>query len=258
MADFDIDVIINRLNELTNFMNSVNTLSKKIPQLPLPNAGQKSVAVWNDTTAQTEQFDLSAALNGVFAQTNGIIQLGTIPIPRTGDTFTFDVGYIWRLNGIVNQNIEIERTIDVAGAGNHRIDIAVLAENNDIYIVQGPEVPLADTVQQPPTPPNTLFLCSFSIEEDVIGGGVIDSAILFFQKVRIRKGYLNTDELTNQIGDIFQFGMIFEDKPVFVDFAVYIGGDVEDNNNYVGMTWKEYDIPAGGEFGPDIGPDLGS
>jgi len=239
----DFTALVTTVNELVAFKNNVVNLSKRIFQLPISTAGQKLVAVWNAASEKTEQFDLSAALDGVYALTNRIISLGAII--RAADDFTFQVGFQWRINGNVYENTTaIERTIDGAGVGNHRIDIAVLDANNDIYIIQGFEVPLDQIVVQPPPEPDTLFLCSFIIEEDSISEPVFTETVLFLQKVRIRKGYGKFDENVNERGDIFQFGMIYEDKPVFVDFAVYTGaGDINDNNNFAGMTWKEWEMP---------------
>lgn len=160
----DFSPIIQRLNELTTFMNNVRTLSKKIFELPSSTAGNKLVAVYNETSLQTEKFNLTEALDGM---SNGITAIGNIT--RDGADFTFEVGFEWKINGIEYSNAEITRTINDAGTGNHRIDIAVCDTNNDIYIKEGFEVPLATAVVQPPTPPNTLFICYFLITESVIG-----------------------------------------------------------------------------------------
>ena len=163
----DFSPIIQRLNELTTFMNNVRTLSKKIFELPSSTAGNKLVAVYNETSLQTEKFNLTEALDGMYSLTNGITAIGNIT--RDGADFTFEVGFEWKINGIEYSNAEITRTINDAGTGNHRIDIAVCDTNNDIYIIEGFEVPLATAVVQPPTPPNTLFICYFLITESVIG-----------------------------------------------------------------------------------------
>ena len=148
-------------------MNNVRTLSKKIFELPSSTAGNKLVAVYNETSLQTEKFNLTEALDGMYSLTNGITAIGNIT--RDGADFTFEVGFEWKINGIEYSNAEITRTINDAGTGNHRIDIAVCDTNNDIYIIEGFEVPLATAVVQPPTPPNTLFICYFLITESVIG-----------------------------------------------------------------------------------------
>lgn len=161
------EIIIQRLNVLTTFMNNVRTLSKKIFELPSSTAGNKLVAVYNETSLQTEKFNLTEALDGMYSLTNGITAIGNIT--RDGADFTFEVGFEWKINGIEYSNAEITRTINDAGTGNHRIDIAVCDTNNDIYIIEGFEVPLSTAVVQPPTPPNTLFICYFLITESVIG-----------------------------------------------------------------------------------------
>jgi len=255
----DITALITTVNELVVFKNSVITLSKRIFQLPASTAGIKTVAVHNASSNQTEQFNLTDALNGMYSITNQITALGAIS--RVDDTFTFGVGFQWRLNGINYANaLDIDLTIDGAGDGNHRIDIAVLDENNDIYIIQGFEVPLADTVVQPLPEPNTLFLCSFIITEATIGDPAFGSTVLFLQKVRIRKGFGKFNVSMDEAGDIFQFGFIRAEDSVkcFADFAVYIGGDINDNNNFTDMTVKEITFePSGDEFAEEFDPEFG-
>ena len=135
----DFSVIVQRLNDLTTFMNNVRTLSKKIFQLPPSTEGIKWVATYNETSEETEKFNLTDALNGMYSLTNGITATGNIV--RDAADFTFEVGFEWLINGIEYSNTEITRTINDAGTGNHRVDIAVCDTNNDIYIVEGFEVP---------------------------------------------------------------------------------------------------------------------
>lgn len=192
----DFTTIVTRLNELTTFMNNVVSLSKKIFQLPPSTAGVKLVAVYNESSEETEKFNLSEALDGMYSLTNGITALGNIV--RDGADFTFEVGFEWKINGIEYANAEITITINDAGTGNHRIDIAVVDENDDIYIIEGFEVPLATAVVQPPTPPNTLFLCSFLITESVIGDP--STPIITEQNnIPLKVNILSTDLATDDI-----------------------------------------------------------
>lgn len=192
----DFTVIVQRLNELTTFMNNVRTLSKKIFELPDETAGNKLVAVWNETDEEPQKFDLTAALQGMYSLTNGLTAIGNIV--RYGADFTFEVGFEWKINGIEYANEEITRTINDAGTGNHRIDIAVADTNNDIYIIEGFEVPLATAVVQPPTPPNTIFLCSFLITESVIGDNTSPETS-GQNNIPLKVNILSTDLATNDI-----------------------------------------------------------
>ena len=199
----DFSVIIQRLNDLTTFMNNVRTLSKKIFELPLETAGNKLVAVYNETSMETEQFDLTAALNGMYSLTNGITEIGEIT--RDGADFTFGVGFEWKINGVPYANSEaITRTINDAGTGNHRIDIAVCDTNNDIYIIEGFEVPLATAVVQPPTPPNTLFICSFLITESVIGDNT-SPELVGQNNIPLKMEIESTDLATNDIAGFVDY-----------------------------------------------------
>jgi len=194
--------LIQTVNELVAFKNSVVTLSKRIFQLPISTAGTKWVAVHNESSLVTEKFNLTDALAEVYSITNGITALGNIT--RDGADFTFEVGFQWRINGINYLNAEIERTIEDAGTGNHRIDIAVVDENDDIYIVEGFEVPLATAVVQPPTPPNTLFLCSFLITESVIGDPS-EPIITEQNNIPLKVNILSTDLATDDIAGFVDY-----------------------------------------------------
>lgn len=198
----DFTTIVTRLNELTTFMNNVVSLSKKIFQLPPSTSGVKLVAVYNESSQETEQFNLSDALDGMYSLTNGITALGDIV--RDGADFTFEVGFEWEINGIEYANAEITITINDAGTGNHRIDIAVVDENDDIYIIEGFEVPLTTAVVQPPTPPNTLFLCSFLITESVIGDP--STPIITEQNnIPLKVDILSTDLTTDDIAGFVDY-----------------------------------------------------
>lgn len=161
----DFTTIVTRLNELTTFMNNVVSLSKKIFQLPPSTAGVKLVAVYNESSQETEQFNLSQALSALNAIDDGIVSLSRIN--RSGNTFTFTVGFVWKINGINYQNaISVPITIELASDGFYRTDIVVLDTDNNIYLIQGLE---SDTISiQPPTPPNTIFLCYFTIYGDTV------------------------------------------------------------------------------------------
>jgi len=161
----DFTVIVQRLNELTTFMNNVRTLSKKIFELPDETVGNKLVAVWNESTLQTEKMDLSAALSGLNGIYDGVLNLGTIN--RSGNTFTFTVGFVWKIQGINYENASnIPITVDTTTTGFYRTDIVVLDQSNNIYLIEGIE---SDTISiQPPTPPNTIFLCYFTIYGDTV------------------------------------------------------------------------------------------
>lgn len=233
MPTYDFNTIINRLNQLTNFMNSVTSLSKKIFELPESTAGQKSVATWNAASNQTEKFDLTAALNGMYSLTNGITALGNIV--RAGADFTFEVGFEWLLNGIAYANAEITRTIDDAGTGNHRIDIAVCDENDDIYIIEGFEVPLATAVVQPPTPPNTLFICSFLITEAVIGDPT-PPVITGQDNIPLKKEIESTDLATNDIAGFVTYFNALNPAITITDIMSLVQFFVTDTNETYQLT----------------------
>ena len=199
---WNIDEIIQRLNTLTNNWNSLVANSKKIFQLPPSTSGVKYVAAYNETSTETEKFNLSDALDGMYSLTNGITAIGNIV--RDGADFTFEVGFEWKINGIEYANAEITRTINDAGTGNHRIDIAVCDENNDIFIIEGTEVALATAVVQPPVQPNTLFLCSFLITESVIGDNTIPE-IVGQDNIPLRVEIESTDLDTNDIAGFVDY-----------------------------------------------------
>jgi len=65
MALFDIDFWTNRVNELTAWKNLIVANSKRIFQLPVSTTGTKLVAVHNETSGETEQFNLTEALESI-------------------------------------------------------------------------------------------------------------------------------------------------------------------------------------------------
>ena len=162
----DIDEIIQRLNELWAWKQGVEANSKNISQLPPATDGNKLVAAYNETSLDTEQFSISEALAQFNAQNDRLTNLGAIT--RVDNEFTFEVGFEGIINGLTYGNtVAIPREINVATDTFFRIDIAVLDNSNNIVIIEGVE---SDVIgNQPPTPPNTLLICSFNIFGSVIG-----------------------------------------------------------------------------------------
>lgn len=162
---FDFNIIIERLNDLSNWKNSVIANSKKIFQLPIATAGVKKVAVYNENSLVTEQFNLTDALNGFNLLNDKITAYGTIS--RVANVFTYSVGYEWILGGLNYANTtDIDITVNDATDGFFRIDIVVVDTNNQIYLIEGFE---SDSVAtQPEKPDDTLLLDTFNIFGDVI------------------------------------------------------------------------------------------
>lgn len=162
---FDFNIIIQRLNDLSNWKNTVIANSKKIFQLPIATAGVKKIAVHNETSFVTEQFNLTDALNGFNLLNDKITAYGTVT--RVGNTFTYSVGYTWILGGLNYANTsDIDILVNEATDGFYRTDIVVVDTNNQIYLIEGFE---SDSVaSQPQTPPDTLLLDIFNIFGDVI------------------------------------------------------------------------------------------
>jgi len=183
----DFTSIVTRLNELTTFMNNVVSLSKKIFQLPSSTVGNKLVAVWNESSEQTEQFNLTSAIQDMYTLTDGIKELGTVS--NVGNDYTFSVGYKWRINGVNYENEETVLNVPDASTGFYRIDIAVVDETNSIYIVSGVES--STLAVQPENPPNTLILCVFQIFEGVISNS--DPIITQQNNIPLKVNILSSD-----------------------------------------------------------------
>lgn len=190
----DFTSIVTRLNELTTFMNNVVSLSKKIFQLPSSTTGNKLVAVWNESSEQTEQFNLTEAIQDMYTLTDGIKELGTVS--NIGNDYIFSVGYKWRINGVNYENEETVLNVPDASTGFYRIDIAVVDETNSIYIVSGVES--STLALQPENPPNTLILCVFQIFEGVISNPdpVITQQNNIPLKINILSSDLEADTVT--------------------------------------------------------------
>ena len=70
----ELDIIKETLNQLVNWKNLIEANSKSIDLLPPSTNGNKLVAVHNQTSLETEKFDLSAALQW-FNQLNDKIKI---------------------------------------------------------------------------------------------------------------------------------------------------------------------------------------
>ena len=102
----------------------------------------------------------------VFANTNAIVSLGTIT--RDGNEFTFSVGFVWKINGVIYQNTApVVLTIAEASEGFTRIDNALLNTSNTIELQQGLE---SETIALKPVAPDTnIILTSWNISGTTIG-----------------------------------------------------------------------------------------
>lgn len=154
--------ILNRLNVLTTFMNNVIANSKKTFQLPTTTAGEKLVAVWNEESQRTEQYNLSELIAYVNSINTRIVNYGTID--RDVNEFTFNVGFEWIIQGLEYANATaVVENIALASTGNNRIDIAVLNAFNGIDVITGFET--TGTAEQPLPPPNTILLKIFVVTD---------------------------------------------------------------------------------------------
>ena len=105
----------------------------------------------------------------VFANANTIISFGTIT--RTGNVFTFSVGFVWKINGVTYQNTTpVELTVAEATEGFNRIDNALLNTSNTIELQQGLE---SETIALRPVAPDTnIILTTWNISGETIGEAV--------------------------------------------------------------------------------------
>lgn len=158
----NFNTIIQRLNQLTTFMNNVIANSKKIFELPEQTDGEKLVAVWNEESQRTEKYNFTELIAYINSINTRIVNFGTID--RDVNEFTFNVGFEWIIQGIEYANTSaIVETIAFAESGNNRIDIAVLNTSNNIIIVTGFETD--GTAEQPLPPPNTILLKIFVVTD---------------------------------------------------------------------------------------------
>lgn len=225
----DFTVIINRLNQLTAFINLMITNSKKIPELPEETTGDKLIATYNTTSNETEQMNLTDLLSLIYESSNRMLTYGSKS--NVGNLFTFGVGYTWIYNGINYANTdEIEITIDDADDGFYRSDIIVADTNNQLIKVVGFE---SDTFSVPPVaPPGTILVYTISIFGDTIGPPTVESSIgvdlaysgsqsftvdasLKISSVFFNKSVLNLDEYSRSGSDLtiiptLQFGDIIQ------------------------------------------------
>jgi hypothetical protein len=248
---FDFNIIMQRLNDLSNWKNTVIANSKKIFQLPIATAGVKKIAVYNESSLTTEQFNLTDALNGFNLLNDKITAYGTIS--RVANVFTYSVGYQWILGGLNYANAsDIDITVNDATDGFFRIDIVVVDTNNQIYLIQGFE---SDSVaSQPQTPPDTLLLNIINIFGDNIDSPVIIPSNFVN---RFYYGLIDCYEPIDGVFTAFQWlnAPISGDIIATLDKKVYSPDwisveftTIEENprkwtaNRYDGTTWTDWEL----------------
>jgi hypothetical protein len=108
-------------------------------------------------TGSNNPFSCSPAIN---VATNTIIALGTVT--RSGNAFTFSVGFVWKINGTIYQNtVPITITVSPTSPGFYRIDNAILNTSNSIELQQG--LPSNSVALQPVVPETAVLLTSWNI-----------------------------------------------------------------------------------------------
>ena len=108
-------------------------------------------------TGSNNPFSCSPAIN---VATNTIIALGTVT--RSGNAFTFSVGFVWKINGTIYQNtVPITITVAPTATGFYRIDNAILNTSNSIELQQG--LPSNSVALQPVVPETAVLLTSWNI-----------------------------------------------------------------------------------------------
>ena len=136
---------------------------KRLSQLdPLENVPNDALlyVVYNAESYRTTKQKLLASIE------NRITAIGTIT--HADLTTVFGAGFSWIINGVSKTNASsITKNLTAAATGYQKVAIAVLNASNGIDVVYGTEVEIGETMVQPATPVNTLFLTRWDIIEDV-------------------------------------------------------------------------------------------
>jgi hypothetical protein len=136
---------------------------KRLSQLdPLENVPNDALlyVVYNGESYRTTKQKLLASIE------NRITAIGTIT--HADLTTVFGAGFSWIINGVSKTNASsITKNLTAAATGYQKVAIAVLNASNGIDVVYGTEVEIGETMVQPATPVNTLFLTRWDIIEDV-------------------------------------------------------------------------------------------
>lgn len=116
--------------------------------------------VYNGESYHTTKAQLLASIE------NRIIAIGTIT--HSDLTTVFGANFQWKINGVSKTNASsITKVLTAASVGFQKVAIGVLNASNGIDVIYGDEVAIGETMVQPPTPVNTLFLTRWDIIEDV-------------------------------------------------------------------------------------------
>ena len=137
---------------------------KRLPQLdPLDNVPNDALlyVVYNGESYKTTKQKLLASIE------NRITAIGTIT--HADLTTVFGAGFSWTINGVGYTNTgTISKTLTAAATGFQKVAIGVLNTSNGIDVVYGDEVAIGETMVQPPTPANKLFLTRWDIIESEV------------------------------------------------------------------------------------------
>jgi hypothetical protein len=132
-------------------------------------------------TGSNNPFSCSPAIN---VATNTIIALGTVT--RSGNAFTFSVGFVWKINGTIYQNtVPITITVAPTATGFYRIDNAILNTSNSIELQQG--LPSNSVALQPVVPETAVLLTSWNIS----GPSVSDQTEPIVGSTFVKKSFAN-------------------------------------------------------------------
>lgn len=224
----DLDIIIERLNQLTAYWNTLVSNSKKIIELPTETTGDKLIATYNTTNNETEQYNLTNLISRLNEISNRILIYGEYT--EDGNDYTFEIGYVWFYDGITYANSsDIEITIDDAADGFYRDDIIVVDTNNNILKVVGVE---SETVAvAPEVPEGMLLLYTISIFGNDIDPPVVGPVGFIEKETHLSQTYngtgvLNTLAVNTKQSVIAFVGTTTEFQSVQKNFDNWFDGQI--------------------------------
>ncbi len=151
---------------LTNRLNQITTLAKKIYQLPLQSILNPSSEIHVSIGGESQKINIQQILDASLSYKQN--QLIEAVISVVANDVTVDTGSEWIINNVNHETTsDFTETIPYAETGYTRNDILVGNESNIIYRIVGPET--EGVSPTPNVPINTVLITTINVTDATIG-----------------------------------------------------------------------------------------
>lgn len=217
--------VLEKLIELINLVNAINTNAKKIDELPEQTTlvPSSKIHVSNNGTSEslTIQQIINASLN---SQNDQILIIGALSL--TANDLTIPLGVTWKINNIIyTKSTDTVINIPFCATGLNRKDIIIADTNGVILRIAGLET--IGIVFAPPLPLNTILITEIDISDSTIGTPTLPIVGISRYKGEWNAA-TNTPTLVNGVGTAGDY---------FIVSVAGTGYGIDDRLEYNGSEW---------------------